>query len=281
MKTKTTVLLIIDPQVDFARPAHGNPRDPQFTPAGALYIPGAERDLDRLALMVERNLEAIDDITVTLDSHQPVHIAHPVFWVDRQGRNPAPFTAIAAADVDGADPKWRAAVPALIPRGVDYVHALAQGGRYVLTIWPPHCLIGTPGHNIVPRLNTALRRWQDRLRLVNFVTKGVNPLSEHYSMVKADVVDPLDPATQINARLIETLQEADELLIAGEALSHCVANSVRDIADEFGDDQVRKLTLLTDATTSVPGFEQLGTDFVTEMVKKGMKLATTLTVFAR
>jgi nicotinamidase-related amidase len=280
MKTKIA-LLIIDPQVDFARPAVGNPKDTNYTPAGALYIPGAEKDIERLATMIERNIEAIDDITITLDSHQPTHVAHGVFWVDRHGKNPDPFTQITVADVEGTDPKWRAAVPALKKRAIDYVKALEKGGRYVLTIWPPHCLIGTPGHCIMPRLNEALRRWQDRLRLVNFVTKGSNALTEHYSLVKADVVDPLDPGTQLNARLIEALQEADELLIAGEALSHCVANSVRDIAAEFGDDQIKKLTLLTDATTSVPGFEKMGDDFVAEMVKKGMKLAKTTNAFAR
>jgi hypothetical protein len=42
-----------------------------------------------------------------------------------------------------------------------------------------------------------------------------------------------------------------------------------------GRDNIRKLVLLTDASSSVTGFEQLGTDFVNEMVKRGMRLSTT------
>lgn len=65
---------------------------------------------------------------------------------------------------------------------------------------------------------------------------------------------------------------ADALVIvAGEALSHCVANTVRDIAHSFGEDNIRKLVLLTDCSSSVGGFEQLGQDYVTEKCARGMK----------
>ena len=44
--------------------------------------------------------------------------------------------------------------------------------------------------------------------------------------------------------------EADLIFVAGEAGSHCLANTVRDIANNFGDDTyVKKLVLLTDATS--------------------------------
>jgi len=108
------------------------------------------------------------------------------------------------------------------------------------------------------------------------VTKGSNIFTEHYSAVKADVPDPGDPTTQINKGLIKTLMEADLVFIAGEALSHCVANTVRDIANEFGDDSyVKKMVLLTDASSSVTGFEAMGADFVKEMVGRGMQTSTT------
>jgi nicotinamidase/pyrazinamidase len=258
-----THLLIIDPQVDFC------------APQGALFVKGADRDITRLAAFVRQHGPALADIHVTLDSHQLVHVAHPIFWIDRDGNHPAPFTVITKADVEGKDPKWKTTSPALRQRGTDYIKALAAGGRYMLVIWPPHCLIGRPGHAIMPELADALETWQQRLRLVRYVTKGSNPLTEHYSAVKADVPDPLDPGTQINTQLIETLQEADRILIAGEALSHCVANTVRDIAAEFGEDQIKKLVLLEDAASSVGGFEKLGEEFVREMVGRGMTVATT------
>jgi nicotinamidase-related amidase len=79
----------------------------------------------------------------------------------------------------------------------------------------------------------------------------------------------------LNTALIDTLTDADEILITGEALSHCVASSIRDIAAQFGIDQVQKFTLLEDTTSNVGGFEKLGQDFVKEMVKKGMKVTNT------
>ena len=111
--------------------------------------------------------------------------------------------------------------------------------------------------------------------MVDFVAKGSNIYTEHYSAVQAEVPDPSDPGTQINIGLIQTLDEADVIAIAGEAGSHCLANTVRDIADNFSDESIKKLVLLTDATSPVPGFEQNQTDFINEMTARGMQLSTT------
>jgi len=96
------------------------------------------------------------------------------------------------------------------------------------------------------------------------------------------VPDPSDPSTQINAPLIRTLEQADVILLAGEALSHCVANTVRDIAKNFGDPRyVKKMVLLTDASSPVgdpPGttmFTDFANDFVRDMKALGMQTATT------
>ena len=93
--------------------------------------------------------------------------------------------------------------------------------------------------------------------------------------------DPNDPDTQVNTRLIQTLEEADMVAITGEALSHCVANTARDIAQCFSDPQyVEKLVLLTDASSNVANFEFLGDNFVKEMKLKGMKIDTTTNFLA-
>ena len=256
--------LIIDPQVDFS--------DPQ---KGALYVRGAEEDTRRLAAMVRRLGDRVDDYHVTLDSHRIVDVAHPLFWKDSAGNHPAPFTIISLADIDAG--RWTTTNPGFFRRAHDYVKTLDKGGRYPLCIWPYHCLIGSEGHNIMPELLAALNDWErDNFALLDIVTKGSNIFTEHYSAVKADVPDPQDPTTQINKALIKTLMECDLVFIAGQALSHCVANTVRDIATEFGDDSyVKKLVLLTDASSSVTGFENLGDDFVREMTGRGMQTATT------
>lgn len=256
-------LVAIDPQNDFCNPN------------GSLYVKGAEGDMDRLAAFAEKAIGKLADIHVTLDSHRIIDISHPTWWRDSAGNHPAPFTMVAVADLEAG--KWTTSQPSAYKRSLAYLKALASGGRYPHVIWPPHCLIGDEGHAIWPALSGVLHEWErKRYAQTDFVTKGSNPWTEHFSAVRAEVPDPEDPSTQINTGLIKTLEEADVIFLAGEALSHCMANSVRDIAAAFGDPAyVKKLVLLTDASSSVTGFETFGTDFVAEMIPKGMRTMTT------
>lgn len=257
-------LLVIDPQNDFCDPREGS-----------LFVPGADADMARLSALVDRLAPKIADVHVTLDSHHPVDIAHPVFWSDGGGAHPAPFTTITAADVEAG--RWSTTLPSARRRALEYLRALESGGRYPHTIWPPHCLIGSAGHNVVPDLFGALKRWEDdRFGVINYVTKGSNLWTEHFSAVQAEVPDPEDPDTQVNARLIDTLERADLILLAGEAGSHCLANTVRDIAAQFSDPTyVAKMVLLTDATSPVPGFEAYQDEFLRDMTALGMRSSTT------
>ena len=261
--TKKIDLLIIDPQVDFC------------DPNGALFVPGADADMKHLADFIKKIGKNIHDIHVTLDSHHCMDIAHPIFWKDQKGNNPAPFTTITAQEVEAG--QWTTAIPGLTKKGLNYVRELNNNGRYPLVIWPYHCLIGSAGHQVDPELFEALLQWEmEELAQINYVTKGSNIYTEHYSAVQADVPDPSDPSTQINTGLIQTLEEADIILVAGEAGSHCLANTVRDIANNFSDAKyVEKITLLKDATSPVPGFETLQEDFIKEMTGRGMKITET------
>ena len=85
--------------------------------------------------------------------------------------------------------------------------------------------------------------------------------------------DPADPTTQLNLGLIKTLENADVVALSGQALSHCVANTIRDIADYFGRESIRKLVLIEDTSSPVPGFEDLARQFLTDMRARGMKTA--------
>jgi nicotinamidase-related amidase len=125
-------------------------------------------------------------------------------------------------------------------------------------------------------INRALAQWTDQFAVVDYVTKGSNILTEHYSAIVADVPDPSDPTTQMNVSFLNTLNEADIILLAGEAGSHCLANTGRDAINYFTDDSfVKKLVLLEDATSPVPGFEGLQEQFIKDMTARGMSLATT------
>jgi nicotinamidase-related amidase len=260
-------LLIVDPQNDFCHPN------------GALFVPGANEDMQRLSKWIQKYHQKLDEIHVTLDSHRLFDVAHPIFWKNDKGENPAPFTLISVDMVKNGE--WVPTVQALTKRMIDYVEMLEKNGRYPLCIWPPHCLIGSWGHGIVTELYTALMEWEKiPPAMVNYVAKGSNPYTEHYSAIKADVPDSADDSTQLNTKLIADLMKADMIVIAGEASSHCVANTIRDIANEFGDDSlVKKFVYLEDCCSPVPMFEQFETDFIAEMKSRGMQISNTNNLF--
>ena len=260
MSGKRLEFLIVDPQNDFC------------DPRGALYVPGAQEDSKILAETIKRLREKISHISVTLDTHRLIDIAHPIFWVDNEGRHPAPFTLITKDDLNKG--LWTTTVPDHMDRAARYVNELAKNDRYVLCIWPPHCLIGSWGHSVTKPVYDALIEWEENFSLVDYTSKGLNIWTEHYSALKADVEDPEDPATGLNEKLIKRLREADIIAISGQALSHCVANSVRDLADNSKEEDIKKLVLLIDTTSSVKGFEKLGEDFVREMTGRGMQVCT-------
>jgi len=255
-------LVIIDPQIDF-----------MDLPGSKLPVPGAAKDMERLAAFVSRCGQKLSGIHVTMDSHHLMHIANPMMWVNGLGENPAPFTTITGKDVAGG--LW---LPNARMRQEDqlwcrsYVQELAQRGRYPLTIWPPHCLIGSAGHAVEHKLYQSLLDWEEKqFAMVDYIAKGSNFRTEHYSAVMADVPDPADPATGLNHFLLG-LQVADVVLVAGEARSHCVAHTICDLAAHFDAANVGKLHLLEDCTSDVSGREQMGAEFVAEMKAKGMKL---------
>lgn len=255
-------LVIIDPQNDFCNPN------------GSLYVPGAEEDAKRLSGLVHRLRGKLNDIHVTLDSHRKVDISHPMWWKNSAGASPAPFTVISAKDVEAGT--WTTSQPSAYKRSLKYLRDLETGGRYPHVIWPYHCLIGDEGHNVVPELSAAIHEWEELYAMCDFVTKGSNPWTEHFSAVMAEVPDPEDPSTQVNAGFIQTLENADVILVAGEALSHCLANTVRDIAKHFSNPKyVEKIHLLTDASSNVPSFDKFGSDFVRDLTAMGMKTTTT------
>lgn len=113
-------LLAIDNQNDFC------------DPTGALYVKGADKDAKTAAKILTKLGDEIDSVSITLDSHFPVHIAHGLFWTDSKGNEPAPFTQITENDVRSG--KWRTRNPAWQDYGIFYTSELAKKARYALTI---------------------------------------------------------------------------------------------------------------------------------------------------
>lgn len=267
MQLTKTLLLIVDPQNDFC------------DLEGVLFIPGANKDMERLASMIQKHSDKIDRIEITLDSHHWVHIAHPYFWTDAEGNPPPFFTTIHLKDVEGSAPFWKARFPLYVDYAINYVAQLSSKKKYELIIWPPHCIIGTWGHNVFPILMEALHHYEERFAKVHYNFKGGNSLTEHYSGIKAEIVDPLDASTDVNQDLLKRIADADRVIIAGEALSHCVANTVNDILKYLGKEQAAKLVILEDACSNIAGFESYGRQFLDEMRSLNVKIEKTTSCF--
>jgi len=164
---------------------------------------------------------------------------------------------------------------------LDYAVSLEAKGQYPLMVWPEHCVIGTPGHNVQADLMAALQRWERREFVnVDFVVKGTNAFTEHYGALMAEVPDPSDPSTGLNTDLLNILCQADIVAIAGEALSHCVKSTVTQIAENIGGDHVKKFHILTDCSSPVPqvgsgpDFPAIAAAWLKEMERQGMTLVS-------
>lgn len=261
------VLIIIDGQNDFTE--GGKSKAGVDVPAGALPVGGGFAALERIADLIEKKGKFFDSIICTLDSHHYYHIAHPLPWVDSQGNHPSPYTMIAEADVCGSKPIWFAANGMRqVPDGhggkistqrklEEYVQKLGKATRngqprYPLIIWPYHCIISTYGACLNPALENALHNYEVMKNWpINKVTKGSWLYSEHYSALKAEVVDDADPLTQLNTYLVNVFNTFDELYWGGLAEEYCLANTWRDSIDEMGADAGKKMKILSDGTSPV------------------------------
>jgi nicotinamidase/pyrazinamidase len=270
-------LLIIDPQNDFCDlPEAYRPADPHSGRpiAPALPVSGAHADMQRLGRFIADGSAGIGAITLTLDSHQRVDIAHPTFWHTETGGEVAPFTPITAAQVRQG--RFRPRDPDARSRTLAYLDELESRGRYTLMVWPVHCEIGSWGHNVHADVKAACNQWEERsLDHVEFVTKGTNPWTEHYSAMQAEVPDADDPDTQLNRALIERLDRADLIVIGGEASSHCVKATTEHLVDNLPGERLARVVLLTDCMSPVPGFEAQHASFLGEMRRRGATLSTT------
>ncbi len=278
---KNNHLLIIDPQNDFmdilAKPGEkvgaAMPDGTNFR--STLPVPGAVEDMKRLAKAIGEVGKRLAGIHITLDSHQLIDIAHPVWWIDKNGKNPNPFTIISAEDVENG--VWTARHPAYRQQSLEYVKELEAKQRYQLCIWPPHCLIGTWGHNVQKDLNQAIQKWiAQEFFPVDYIVKGTNPFTEHYGALEAEVPFPGDETTALNLAFLELLEEADVLAIAGEAFSHCVKETVDQIVRNVGKENLKKIFILEDCSSPVPAvpggpdFPQIVEDWKVEMKQKGL-----------
>lgn len=254
----SNALLLIDQQNDFC------------VESGVMTVDGALEDCKRTADFIIKNGKNIQSIYVTLDNHPYYHISHPCYWKTADGSQPSPYTTITYNDY--LQNLFQPVDENLKDHVFYYLQNLQAKGRYNLTLWPPHCLEGTFGACIEDEVWKALDYWQREQQFKNIavIKKSYNANTEHYSVVQAEVPDISDDSTSINYNFINALKEEDHIFIAGEALSHCVANTINDLSTYI---PLSNMTLLTDCASTIKGFEKESEDFLQAMCARGMKIA--------
>jgi nicotinamidase-related amidase len=259
-KDKTRIcLMIIDAQNTFCIP------DFELFVGGRSGV-GAVEDNQRLCEFIYRNLGVLTEIAPTIDTHTAMQIFHPMFWVNDLGENPAPMTMISLDQVQSGQWKVNPAIAYSLAKGnytglqsfaLHYVKRLSDEGKYPLTIWPYHSMLGGIGHALVSAVEEAcFFHNMARHSQTNFEIKGGNPLTENYSVLRPEVLDDATgrPIAQKNARFIQRLLEFDAVIIAGQAKSHCVAWTIADLLTEIQAQDpklAQKVYLLEDCTSPV------------------------------
>jgi len=258
-----TILVLVDMQVDFV---HTN---------GALSVPGAVDDTRRVIEWIFHNLAHLTTIAASLDSHVPMSIFFPTWWVGSDNQHPKPYTVIRSADVKAGiwtplyEPKWSA----------EYCEQLEGLSRKELMIWPYHTLIGTPGHALTPALYEAIAYHSGaRQSQPLFLEKGTIPTTEYYSMLEPEVKVPDHEMGNLNVSFLDMLAGYQRIYIAGEAKSHCVLETVRSIMHYFKDSppMIDKIRILQDGMSSVVhptiDFDGLANKMFTRFAAQGLHL---------
>ena len=258
---KKRALVIVDHQNDFC------------DPSGSLYVDGAAEDIRRLAGHIGSAAADYDDIFVSLDSHDVVAIFHPVFWCGAYGEIPAPFTPVSRDDY--ASGRWRAASREHERHAVRMFDVMGKKGMDSLMIWPEHCVVSTWGHNVAWPLLKALGVWRARTgHAVRFVFKGENPYTEQFSIFEG--IDDSWPETAFNENLSSRLLECGSVTFAGEALSHCVVESIASYVRRNSDrlrETGQEIRLLSDCSSPVASFS--GRDCEERLASLGVRFVAT------
>jgi nicotinamidase-related amidase len=229
-------------------------------PGASLFVPGAVEDTVRTIEWLYRNLARITTLVLSLDTHSVHQVFHPAAWVDASGRHPAPFTVITTEDVRQG--RWR---PVLRPPGfpdfaaacLEYCEQLEKSGRYVLTIWPYHALLGGTSHALVPALMEAsLFHSVARRTETVFEIKGRSPVTENYSVLAPEVRRLGGRAVgEFNTPLFDLLMGHDRVYVFGQAKSHCVRATLLDLLEECRRREpalLGRIHVLEDAMSPVP-----------------------------
>ncbi|ADO73990.1 hypothetical protein [Stigmatella aurantiaca] len=223
------------------------------TPGASLFVPGAVEDTQRTLRWLYGGLDRLTELVFSLDTHRAFQIFHPAWWQDAEGRPPPPLSVITAGDVRAG--RWR---PTRHPEeSLAYCERLEASGRYVLTIWPYHALLGGLSHALVPAMYEAsLFHALVRDTPTWFELKGEHPLTENYSVLAPEVTEVRGQKVgEFNTRLFEHLMSFDRVYVFGQAKSHCVLSTLMDLRQHIertDRSKMGRIFILEDAMSPVP-----------------------------
>lgn len=217
-----------------------------FMDNGALGVPGAHGDVERMTQFIYNNMDAISNIAVSIDTHTPHQIFHPCWWIDENGNNPGPATPITLADLDAG--KWRAVINPSASR--DYVEHLERDGKKTLVVWPYHCIQGTTGAALENQFaNMVYFHSVAKKTVVQRLVKGQDPLSEMYGIIKPEY----DTKNYVNIDFLNKMENYDKIIIAGEARDFCVYESLKQMLEYYQNntDVLKKVYVLEDCMSAI------------------------------
>lgn len=231
------LLLAIDVQKDFME-------------GGALGVPGSIGDVERITRFIYNNMGGISNIMCSLDTHTPHQIFHPCWWENENGDHPAPYTVITYADVEAN--RWRPVIG--VQESIKYLKELESTAKKQLCIWPYHCIAGTEGASLEGEFAKMVYFHSVARKTKNLmIPKGQDPYSEMYGIIKPEY----SQKNFLNTTVLNAIEKYDEVYVVGEAASHCLLESVKQIAEHFANrpEVTQKITILEDCTSPITGYE--------------------------
>lgn len=256
-------------------------------PDGSLFVPGAQEDAQRTIDWIYRNIGHISSLYFSLDTHFIHQIFHPAWWVDAKGNHPAPMTVIQSEDIESGI--WRAIQAP--EASLAYCKQLESQGRYVLTIWPYHTLLGGLSHALLPAvMEAAMFHSMVRQSKMTCIAKGMHPQTENYSVFSPEVTQIEDEMLgEFNQELFDELMEYDRIYVLGQASSHCVLFTLRDWLNRIPSERpelLERIWIVEDAMSPVPAppleplpdylnFPALAQEALQEFKAAGMKVVKT------
>ena len=196
-------------------------------------------------------MNGISKIVCSLDTHIPQQIFHPCWWVNSNKEQPIPYTIITYEDFK--QEKWEP-VFGDKEETETYLRKLEKEGKKQLCIWPYHCIWGTEGAMIENEFSKMVYFHSVvRNSICKIIEKGKDQYSEMYGIVKPEY----SKDNFMNKEILELVEEYDEIYVVGEAASHCLMESVKQIAEHFKNfkETTKKITILEDCTSPIKGYE--------------------------